>query len=376
MMIFTPASVLFALTLVAGPVPETTAQAAPDVAFLVAPNAPAAPVPPASPVAPVAPLPPLALEAPAAPAAPPAQPGSTTPAERDPVYADGMKAMDEGRWADAVTAFGKVVATHGDRAEAALYWKAYSLEKLGRKDDARAACDQLRTSKPSSNWNRECVMLRLQNGPELGKLKILTGNPGVVTVDGDEIDRTITRAWERANDAMADSQYIFTYNDGHQTGPHDPNDDLKLIALNSLMQQEPAKAVPALRTFIFSNKPIELRRHALFMLTRSKAPEAQALLTEVANNKSDPSLQRVAVQTLAVGRGKQASPELLSIYRNSTDKGVKRAVISGLFTAHDAQDLVELARNEKDIDTKREIVSQLALMHDPAATAYMEELLK
>ena len=104
------------------------------------------------------------------------------------------------------------------------------------------------------------------------------------------------------------------------------------------------------------------------MLSRSKAPEAQALLTEIANNKTDPSLQRVAVQTLATGRGKQAGPDLMTIYRNSTDKEVKRAAVSGLFIASDATDLVELARSEKDLNMKREIVTQLALMHDPAAT--------
>ena len=158
--------------------------------------------------------------------------------------------------------------------------------------------------------------------------------------------------------------------------PIDPNDDIKLLALNSLMQQEPEKALPVLRTFIFSDKPIELRRRALFVLGQSKAPGAQELLSEIATKSSDPELQRAAVQTFATTQGKGATPKLLEFYRNSTDHNVKRAALNGLFIAGDASGLVDLAREEKNLDLKREIVSQLALMHDPAATAYMEELLK
>ena len=66
----------------------------------------------------------------------------------------------------------------------------------------------------------------------------------------------------------------------------------------------------------------------------------------------------------------------LEVYRESTDVGVKRAAINGLFLIHDAPRLVELARGEKDLSTKRDIVAQLSLMNDSAAIDYMAELLK
>jgi hypothetical protein len=64
------------------------------------------------------------------------------------------------------------------------------------------------------------------------------------------------------------------------------------------------------------------------------------------------------------------------VYRGSSDAGVKRAAINGLFLTHDAPRLVDLARGEKDLNMKRDIVSQLSLMDDKAATDYMLELLK
>ena len=305
---------------------------------------------------------------------------SPRPVQRDPLYNEGMKAMDEGRWADAAATFDREAVKKPDGSEASLFWKAYSLEKLGKHDEANATCDQLRSSRPGSSWNGECVRLRVQSSVDTVKLQRFTA---------EHSQREAERAQREAERAQLNLTNIdphlttltvegpFDREDmGKSRQPVDPNDDIKLLALNSLMRQEPERALPVLRTFIFSDKPIELRRRALFVLAESKAPGAQELLTEIATKNSDLELQRIAVQTLATTRGKEAAPALVKIYRESTDHSVKRAALSGLFITRDASGLVDLARSEKDLGMKREIVSQLALMHDPAATAYMEELLK
>jgi len=296
---------------------------------------------------------------------------SPQPVQRDTLYNEGMRAMDEGRWADAAATFDREAAKNPDGSEAPLFWKAYSLEKLGRHNEANATCDQLRSSRPASSWNGECSMLRIQSSLDTVKLKAQL-DANLASLRAEEGTRHFHS--DRDRDQLAELGTLDRPDRTRQ--PIDPNDDIKLLALNSLMRQEPEKALPVLRTFIFSDKPIELRRHALFVLGESKAPGSQELLTEIATKNSDLELQRVAVQTLATMRGKEAAPELVKIYRESTDHSVKRAALSGLFITRDASGLVDLARSEKDLGMKREIVSQLALMHDPAATAYMEELLK
>jgi len=310
-------------------------------------------------------------------------PGTPPPLPAPPAFNNGLKAMDEGRWSDALNAFDKV---HGEYADAALYWKAYNLEKLGRKEDARAVCELLAKSTAQSPWNAECLALQVQSGIDMSRLKVKLANLNAtdVRVSADQA-RINADAMREAERAMRESTRELYRDMGDSYGdkssragetPHDPNDDLKLLALNSLMQQEPEKAMPALRTFIFSDKPIELRRRALFVLGECKAPGSRELLLEIATKNTEPALQRAAVQTLATTEGKAAAPELVKIYQGATDPQVKRAAVSGLFLAQDAPDLVTLARAEKDMETKRYVVTQLALMHDPAATAYMEELLK
>jgi hypothetical protein len=284
-----------------------------------------------------------------------------------------MKDMDEGRWADAAATFDKEAVKNPDSSEASLYWKAYSLEKLGKRDEANITCAQLQSSRPASSWNRECMRLRVQSPVDTEVLKAHASEHAQHEAERAQlnvlnVDRHLTTL---TLNGPFDREGI-----GKSRQPIDPNDDIKLLALNSLMQQEPEKALPVLRAFIFSDKPIELRHRALFMLGESKAPGAPELLTEIATKNSDPELQRAAVQTLAITRGKEATPALMKIYRESTDHNVKRAALSGLFLTRDASGLVDLARGEKDLTMKREIVSQLALMHDSVATAYMEELLK
>jgi tetratricopeptide (TPR) repeat protein len=282
--------------------------------------------------------------------------------QEETAYADGEKAMNEQRWSDAVTAFDRAATAKGKRTDASLYWKAYSLDKLGRKDDARATCDSLSKQQPSSTWNRECRVLRTRTEIDVQQLTELARQTAKMNAD---------MAGQYAE--LGKSYRVF---DGFISNKPATEDDIKILALNALMRQDPAKALPLLRDLLKSNQPMAMRKQALFVLSRSKDPQAQTILTEVAMAKGDPEMQREAIQMLALNRGKDAGPTLVEVYRGSTDEHVKKACINGLFLAHDAPRMVELARGEKDLNMKRDIVSQLSLMKDQAATDYMLELLK
>jgi hypothetical protein len=288
--------------------------------------------------------------------------------QEDTLYAQGSKAMDEQRWNDAVTAFDQLAAAKGKRADAGLYWKAYSLNKLGRKEEAGAVCGQLRGQYESSTWNKECRVLQARQAYDDDRIT------RVISVNTNHDKAELANLHVNLGDLQSWSSFP-EFRMGGKARPA-TDDDIKILALNSLMRQDPAKALPLLRTLVHSDKPVTVRKQALFVLSRSKDPQAVAILTELATGKSEPDLQREAIQILALNRGKEAGPMLVEIYRNSTDAGVKRAALSGLYMAHDAQRLVELARNEKDLNQKRDIVEQLATMKDQAATDYMLELLK
>lgn len=278
------------------------------------------------------------------------------PSPDDPgAYVSGTRAMNDHRWQDAVASFDQVVNAHGKKVDAALYWKAYSLNRLGNKPLALATCFQLRSQYTSSTWNKDCEALQIDINPQ-----IAIGPIGPVGPVG----------------AVGPVGPMGPF-DMHVDGPKRGSDeDLKLLALNSLLNQDPARAIPLLRGILTGNQPDSVKKHAIFVLAQSKSPEAQTILNDAVTGKMEPGLQRQAIQMMAVFEGKRANDTLAQVYRTTSDQQIKRSVISAFFITQDAPRMVELARNEKDLELKRSIVSQLALMHDKAATDYMMELLK
>jgi hypothetical protein len=271
-------------------------------------------------------------------------------------YAAGTRAMNEHRWQDAIRAFDKVIAVREKRSDAALYWKAYSLNKLQRHSDSAAICNTLHAQYSDSPWNKDCDFLSLSN-------------PDINIKLSDKITQSMNIHVNP--DIHIDPIVIPNINIDIKNNP-----DIKILALNSMLNQDPAKAIPVLRDILNGDQPIGVKKHAIFVLAQSKSPEAQAMLHDAVTGKMDPELQRQAITMMALFQGKRDDNTLAEIYRTTSDRQTKRSIISAFFITQDAPHLVELARSEKDLNLKRSIVAQLAIMHDKAATDYMMELLK
>jgi hypothetical protein len=278
----------------------------------------------------------------------------------DDAYATGTRAMEEHRWQDAVSAFDKVISEKGKRVDAALYWKAYSLNKLGKPPLAIATCDQLHSQFADSPWNGDCNAISVDVRVDA---KAMTADNTKLTTD--RIHPYVKIAPFRPDMGGGDSRVT-----------RGSDEDLKILALNSMLNRDPATALPLLRGILSGNQPLSVKKHALFVLAQSKSPEAEGILHDAALGKLDPQLQGQAIQAMAVFQGKRANDTLAEVYRTTTDPKIKNSIISAMFITKDAPRMVEIARNEKDLELKRRIVSELALMNDKAATDYMMELLK
>jgi hypothetical protein len=277
----------------------------------------------------------------------------------DDAYTTGTRAMDEHRWQDAVSAFDKVISEKGKRVDAALYWKAYSLNKLGRMPLTIATCEQLQSQFAGSTWNKDCDAISVD-----------------VQVDAKAIGDQVKVRTDRVRPYVRIAPLNFDMDRGDNCVARGSNEDLKMLALNSLLNKDPTAALPLLRGILSGNQPPCVKKHALFVLAQSKSPEAEGILRDAALGKLDPQLQAQAIQAMAVFQGKRANDTLAEVYRTTTDPKIKSSIISAMFITKDASRMVEMARNEKDLELKRRIVSELALMNDKAATDYMMELLK
>ncbi|HWB95536.1 MAG TPA: HEAT repeat domain-containing protein, partial [Bryobacteraceae bacterium] len=235
---------------------------------------------------------------------------------QDVNYQRGQSALDAHRWDQALAAFNQAVEAAGPRTDAALYWKAYSLEKLGRRGDALATLAQLRQAYASSKWLDDARALELEMRQASGQ-KV---NPDA-----------------------------------------EPDEDLKLMAINGLLNTDPARALPVLEKLISSSGSPKLKERALFVLAQSGAPQSKEILGRIARGGSNPDLQLKAVNFLGVMGSPENRKLLAEIYTSSSDMKVKRAVLQAYLVSGDRQRLLELAKGEKDPALRMDAIHHLGV---------------
>jgi HEAT repeat protein len=235
----------------------------------------------------------------------------------DERYDRGTEALDEQRWDEAVRAFDEVAGMGGRRADAALYWKAYAQRKAGRTAEALTTIAELRRKAPQSRWLKE---------------------------------------------AQALEQEIRQSSGQRMTPETTADEDLKLLALDGLMQTQSSRAIPMLREFLATNKSPKLRDRALFVLSQSQEPEARALLVEIARGRTQPDLQRKAIQNLGLFGGSESRQALSDIYASTDDIAVKKAVLQAFMVSGEKGRVLAAARSEKSPELRRSAIHQLGAM--------------
>ena len=97
--------------------------------------------------------------------------------------------------------------------------------------------------------------------------------------------------------------------------------------------------MPILQKILSGNQSDELKSRALFVLAQSRSPQAQALISQIAQGQSGPALQIKAIRMLAAAQGKDAGDTLASIYQHSSDPQVKRVILQSYLMTGDSSKL-------------------------------------
>jgi HEAT repeat protein len=225
-----------------------------------------------------------------------------------------MKALEAREWARAAELFQEAAA--GSRAEGALYWKAYAFNKLGRRDEALSAVEELAKTYPASRWLNDAKALEVE-------VRQAAGRPVTPETETDE--------------------------------------DLKLMALNALVQSDPERVAPILEKLLKQPSSPKLKERALFVLSQTRSAKAREMLAMVAR-ESNPDLQQKAIHYLGIMGGTENRQLLAEIYSSSSDASVKRSVLDSLMVAGDTERLLALVREEKQPELRRVVVQRLGVM--------------
>lgn len=235
----------------------------------------------------------------------------------DSAYRSGTRAIDRRDYEGAIATFDKIIAAKSTRSDGAFYWKAYAQNRLGRREQSLATLAQLQKEFPQSRWSGDAKALDVE-------VRQAAGRPVSPDAESDE--------------------------------------ELKLLAINGLMNNDPSRAMPLLEKVIADPKlPPRVKENALFVVAQSGDPKARDLLLQIAKGRGNPDIQMKAVEYLGVF-GKGNTQPLADVYAATTDAGVKRAVLRGLMMAGDSDRLLSLAKSEKSPELRVEAIHMLGAM--------------
>ena len=243
-------------------------------------------------------------------------------------YSSPQQKLNASQFAAAVSGFDQVAKMAGRRADGALYWKAYSQNKLGQRSEALSTIAALRKAYPQSRYLKEAAAL--------------------------EMDINTARGVPPNPDAVSD-------------------EEIKLEALQSLMNSDDERAIPILEKFLSGNSSTKLKDRALFVLSQSGSPKAQELLGKIAVGQDHPDLQTRAIHYLGI-EGGRSNQILANVYANSKDPEIKKSVLHALMVSGDKDRVFAIARQEASADLKLEAIHQLGVMgaHEELHQLYKE----
>ena len=242
------------------------------------------------------------------------------------LYDEGTASLDSGSYQQALEKFSAVAAIKGRRADAALYWKAYAYNKLGQRAEALATVADLRRSYPQSRWLKDAGALELE-------VKQAQGRP---------------------------------------VSPETEEDcELKVMAINSLMNSDEDRAVTMLENVLRSNSCEKAKDKAVFVLSQSDSPRAQQALGSIARAQQFPELQRTAIQYLGTNDTAGNKRELVGIYNSTGSAEIKRAVIQAFVTSDAQQELLSVIEAERDPELRRDGIHSLGAMGAQTALRQM-----
>jgi HEAT repeat protein len=257
----------------------------------------------------------------------------------DSLWRAARQAFNRGDYTAAANLYGDFMRRYPNagRAGDALYWAAFALYKNDNLDRARSLLITQERQYPKAATLRDAAALlaRIQTA---------------LALQGDEQ----ARRW--LNDHAQGRP------DTNRAGgcpSEDDDDDMRVAALNGLLQMDATNAVPILKKVLARRDACSagLRRKAVFILSQKRGAETEDMLLDVTRNDPDPEVRQQAVFWLSQVGSERAVSALDSILRTTGDAELREKALFSLSQIHNAragQILRDYAGNERSPEDARE----------------------
>ena len=246
---------------------------------------------------------------------------TTPPAARyfddpaDTLYQQARAALNRGDNRQAARLFERIVQEEPDSEYApdALYWRAFALYRVGGSDALSQALEAL-------DLQRE----RYPDAATRGDADALAVRIRGALAQGGDADAA-QRLYEDAGEA--ETPYEVTSGDCP-----DEDADVRVAALNALMEMDPERALPVLEKVLARRDACSetLREKAVFIVAEGESPRATDILLEVARTDPDPEVRGHAVFWLSEVDDERAVDALEQILLESEDDELREKALFAL----------------------------------------------
>jgi HEAT repeat protein len=238
-------------------------------------------------------------------------------------------------------------------ARTALYWQAFAQYRMGASSDlrdARAALTLMQQRYPD-HWSADARSLLMRVEGMLAQLgdisaaeavtvaastpspRAAPAPPAAVAAPAAPSPRGAPDPPAAGNARAGASNVPRSATRGRPAScPRDDDYEVRLEALNALMQVDADRALPILRQVLQRRDEcsVEMRRRAVFLIQQKRVADSDRILLDVARNDPDPDVRGQAVHWLASVNTEGAIAALEEIVRSDTDMQLRQRAVFAL----------------------------------------------
>jgi len=252
----------------------------------------------------------------------------------DSAYRAARQALNDNQYQRAAELFGSIRDKYprSTYVPDTYYWQAFALYRSGSNDALRTAREALKTQKdkyPKASTRRdaEALLRRVQGAlAQRGDAEAATDVVEEADVIAPRPPRTPNTPRPAREPRPPQSARSAACND-------DDEDDIRIAALNAVLQMDADRAVPLLKSVLARRDDGSacLRRKAVFLVSQKRSDETSRILLDAVRNDPDKEVREQAVFWLSQVPGDETVAALDSILQDpKTDPEIQEKAIFAL----------------------------------------------
>jgi len=268
----------------------------------------------------------------------PAWPEQTQADVADSLYRAARQALNRSQYSRAAELFSSIRDTYprSTYVPNTYYWQAFALYRDGSEEALRAAREALQTQasrfpKATTRRDAEALLRRVQGA--LARL----GDPDATADVTEEADNVAPATPVIPSTPPVGPGPAIIARPGRTYRLHtescDDEDDIRIAAVNALLQMDADRAVPILKSILARRDSGStcLRRKAVFLVSQKRSSETSAILLNAVRSDPDQEVREQGVFWLSQVSGEETVAALDSILRDPrTDPDIQDKAIFAL----------------------------------------------